>query len=277
MKLFIKLFLWFLVALSLIVGVITFITRTYQTDPMFSRAQRSTKNQMVIYADTATQIAKAEGEDGLRTFLTRLGDVQPQRAVNLVHANGTNWFGDPATLEHSRDVVARTVAAGAVETETSEERTVGAAPVIFPDGQRYALVMQWERTAPPNLFFGGWRSYARLGGVLLVSTLLCYLLALYLTSPIRKLRRTTTQLASGDLRARVPDRVARRRDEIGDLARDFDIMAEQIETLITTQQRLNSDISHELRSPLARLNVALEIAKTKCNPETAPVLKRIEE
>ena len=53
-------------------------------------------------------------------------------------------------------------------------------------------------------------------------------------------------------------------------------MAERIESLITSQQRLSRDVSHELRSPLARMNVALEIAKQKMNGDAAPVLARIE-
>jgi len=82
------------------------------------------------------------------------------------------------------------------------------------------------------------------------------LLALYLTSPIRKLREATQTLSKGELETRVPDRLGRRRDELGALAHDFNVMAERIESLIKSQQRLNRDISHELRSPLARLNVA---------------------
>ena len=53
-------------------------------------------------------------------------------------------------------------------------------------------------------------------------------------------------------------------------------MAERIESLVTSEKRLTQDISHELRSPLARMNVALEIAKQKANSETQPVLQRIE-
>jgi signal transduction histidine kinase len=75
---------------------------------------------------------------------------------------------------------------------------------------------------------------------------------------------------------RVAGEVGNRRDEISALAQDFDIMAERIESLIMSQKRLSRDVSHELRSPLARMNVALEIAKNKANPETAPILQRIE-
>jgi two-component system sensor histidine kinase CpxA len=116
----------------------------------------------------------------------------------------------------------------------------------------------------------------RLAGLIGTAVIACILLALYLTSPIRKLREAANKLAEGDLATRVAKRIGRRRDEISDLAKDFDRMAERIESLVKNQQRLNRDISHELRSPLARLNVALEIAKSKANPEIMPILGRIE-
>lgn len=277
MKLFVKIFLWFLAAIALMIGGMVFVTRTFQTDPMNSRFQRSTRNQMIVYAGTATQIAAGEGEAGVRTFLSRLKDLEPPREVDLVAEDGTVWFGQSEDLNDSRELIARTQASNTAETDFSlEERTLAAAPVRFPDGRRFVLVLQWERTSPPSLFFGSWLGYMRLSGLLLTALVVCYLLALYLTSPIRKLRSATRKLADGDLTSRVASSVGRRRDELADLARDFDEMAERIENLITSQKRLNSDISHELRSPLARMNVALEIAKQKSNAETAPILDRIE-
>lgn len=277
MKLFIKIFLWFLAAIALVVGVIIFVTRTFQTDPMFSRFQRSTRNQMIIYSGTATQIAGAEGEAGLRTYLSRLRDLEPPREVDLVDTDGKFWFGDAEAITDSTDLISRTFSSGAAETDFSaEDRSVGAAPVVFPDGRRFVLVLQWERQPASSLFWGSTLAYWRLVGLLLTAVVLCYLLALYLTTPIRKLREATQKLADGDLKARVAQKIGRRRDELADLARDFDVMAERIESLITSQQRLNRDISHELRSPLARLNVALEIAKRKSSPDTIPILNRIE-
>ena len=277
MKLFVKIFLWFLAAIALMVGVIIFVTRTFQTQPMVSRFERSTRNQLTVYSGTATQIVNAEGEAGLKQFLGRLRDLDPPRQVSLVAANGSTWFGEPNDSPGIPDLTARTLASTDIETDFSaEERTLGAGPVNFPDGRRFVLVMQWERQPPQALFWGSTLGYVRLGGLLLTAVLLCYLLALYLTSPIRKLRHATRQIAAGDLKTRVAARVGRRRDELADLASDFDEMAERIESLITTQQRLNRDISHELRSPLARLNVALEIAKQKSAPETQPILGRIE-
>jgi signal transduction histidine kinase len=277
MKLFFKIFLWFLAAIALMMGVVIFVTRTFQADPANSRFQRSTRNQMVIYSDTAAQIVAAEGEDGLRKFLTRLQDVEPPRRVDLVAPDGSSYFGTGEDAHNYADLVVRTRESKSAETNfSSEERSLAAAPVTFPDGREFVLVLQWERTAPPSLFFGSLQANLRLAGIFLTGTLLCYILALYLTSPIRKLREATRKISLGDLRTRVSGRVVKRRDELGDLAKDFDEMAERIESLITSQQRLTQDISHELRSPLARMNVALEIAKQKANPESIPLLERIE-
>jgi two-component system sensor histidine kinase CpxA len=277
MKLFLKIFLWFLAAIALMIGVIIFVTRTFQTEPMVGRNQRSTKNQMVIYGGTAGQIIAAEGDAGLKTFLARLQDVDPPREVDLVGADGHVWYGDPNDIGDSKELIDRTLASGNAETDfSSDERSLGAAPVVFPDGRRFVLVLQWERPIPPSLFFSSWLGYLRLGGLLFTAVLVCYALALYLTSPIRKIREAAKQLADGNLQTRVAARVGNRRDELSDLARDFDDMAERIESLLVSQQRLTQDISHELRSPLARMNVALEIAKQKSNSDSGPLLARIE-
>jgi two-component system sensor histidine kinase CpxA len=277
MKLFIKIFLWFLVAITLTNVVIVFVTRTFQTEPIINRFQRSTRNQMIVYSGTATQIVNSEGEEGLRSFLTRLRDLEPPREVDLVGQDGKVWFGTEEEVNDSTDIVVKTLESGEPETDYSvEEKTIAGAPVVFPDGRRFALLLQCERTAPPALFFGTWLGYLRLAGLLLTAILLCYLLATYLTTPIRKLRLATQRLAAGDLQTRVATRLGRRRDELADLAADFDEMAERIESLVTSQQRLSRDVSHELRSPLARMNVALGIAKQKASPDVAAQLGRIE-
>ena len=115
--------------------------------------------------------------------------------------------------------------------------------------------------------------YLRLAGLLLTALLVCYALARYLSSPIGKIRQATQQLAEGNLTTRVADRIGRRHDELAKLARDFDLMAERIESLVTSQQRLLRDISHELRSPLARMNVALGIGKQKALPEVGQLIR----
>jgi len=111
--------------------------------------------------------------------------------------------------------------------------------------------------------------------VVLVAGIGCFALARYLTSPVRRLKHAARQLAAGDFSARAGPKLASRRDEIGELGRDFDRMADRIESLLTSQKRLLQDVSHELRSPLARLNVALELAARDAGPAASPALARV--
>ena len=101
--------------------------------------------------------------------------------------------------------------------------------------------------------------------------LLSYALALHLSSPLRLLQRAVERFGQGDFSARAK---SQRRDELGQLARTFDQMAERIQTLLAAERRLLLDISHELRSPLARLAVAVELARSGEDREAA--LSRIE-
>lgn len=108
-----------------------------------------------------------------------------------------------------------------------------------------------------------------------VSFFLCVVLARYLVWPIRNLQRASRKLARGDLSARVEARVTKRRDELGELARDFDHMAEQVGSLVFSQERLLRDVSHELRSPLTRLQISLALARRK-TPDAEAEHARIE-
>jgi signal transduction histidine kinase len=90
-------------------------------------------------------------------------------------------------------------------------------------------------------------------------TLLCYAFSYHLTSPVRRLREVVDLFGRGELSARA---ATGRRDEFGQLAISFNKMAERIQTLLAAERRLLMDISHELRSPLARLGVAVELARS---------------
>jgi len=103
------------------------------------------------------------------------------------------------------------------------------------------------------------------------------LLATSLSSPIVRLQRATRGLAAGRLDTRVGAPFNRRKDEVGTLARDFDTMAEQIQALITDKEVLLRDVSHELRSPLARIRVALALAQRKADATAQQDLVRIEQ
>lgn len=108
-----------------------------------------------------------------------------------------------------------------------------------------------------------WKRYAQwiaLGiGILLASSLLSF----YITRPIRSLRKTTQSLGQRDLSARVEATVSERKDAIGELGRDFDRMAQRLDDTLRNQHQLLRDISHELRSPLARIQVAGTLAEQK--------------
>jgi len=111
---------------------------------------------------------------------------------------------------------------------------------------------------------------------LLVSALVCILWARYLSRPILELRLAVHKLSQGDLNVRVSHNIGRRGDEITALANDFDNMAEQLQKLINSQHQLLRDISHELRSPLARQQIALELLRKKVGKDTETEIDRIE-
>ena len=142
-------------------------------------------------------------------------------------------------------------------------------------GRRFTLII--ELPHGPRIFFGP-HGVPGLGLLIAIvsSGLVCYILARYLTGPVVRLRTATQQLAAGDLSARAQAPPLRRRDEIAGLVRDFNSMAARLEDLVNAQNRFLNDVSHELRSPLARLNVALGLARQRSGPDAQTALERIE-
>jgi len=109
----------------------------------------------------------------------------------------------------------------------------------------------------------------------MAGAIFCYFISRYLTAPLQKLSQAAANIAEGRLDTRVDPSLGRRWDEIAGLARDFDRMAERIEALVTGQRRLLGDVSHELRSPLSRLIVALGLVKQGPAEEATENLERI--
>jgi signal transduction histidine kinase len=159
------------------------------------------------------------------------------------------------------------------EISSQEPMPLNARPATAQSGKQYALVTEILPRMPRGY---GYHPIFHLLGVALVGALFCYWLARHLTSPVTKLRAATRELAGGNLAARVSPAMGNRRDELASLGADFDLMAEKIESLINSQRRLLGDISHELRSPLTRLNVALELARQRSGAEAASALERIQ-
>lgn len=276
MNLFFKIFLWFLAAISLMVGVTVFLNWTTQ-EPVVSRWQGSVRNQTTIFAVTAAQIYDNEGEKGLRTFLDNVRKVETVSDLDIIDQNGEFWLTDGAIVGNHQEITANAFSTGSTEMElNSPDTALAAKSFTLANGRKLAMIIRWERPRAAS-FFGdsSWR-FVRFAGLFLTALALCYALARYLSSPIGKLRKATQKFSGGNLETRVGGEIGNRHDELSALAQDFDVMAERIESLVTSQQRLTRDISHELRSPLARMNVALEIAKQKFGNGGAPILERIE-
>lgn len=282
-SLFLRIFLWFWLAMAVVVVVLVV------TSPLFTRSrpglenwQREAEDWARARVDRVARHVEEVGVDDLPKERGpghgrgRGGGRPPAPArIFVVDEKGAEPHGAAAPPE------IRNLAERALELDEEVVGRTGmlhlvARPVEAPDGRRVAIVAAHH--SPPRLVHLiepkalAWR----LGILVLVVGGLSAWLARTLSSPVAPLRRATRRLSAGDLSARVGEKAARRRDEIGELARDFDGMAERIEALVGSQQRLLGDVSHELRSPLARLMVALELARSKAGEGAGPALNRIE-
>jgi len=145
-------------------------------------------------------------------------------------------------------------------------------------GQKYVYL---ERgTYPIKIYIPYAEMLPRLLIGLIVSVLVTFGIALVITRPIGSLREAARQLAAGNLSARANSPQAKRNRKSGDelygLVYDFNVMAERLESLVASQKLLLRDVSHELRSPLARLSVALEWAREEAQPGIEEQFERIE-
>jgi two-component system sensor histidine kinase CpxA len=277
MNLFVKVFLWFLAAIALMVLVVIFLTWTTQSEPVVSRWQTSVINQTNIYASTAKQIYENEGEDGLNEFLNTVRNAETIEEIGLINHKGEFRNLEVPLTEPVRQLIFKSFSSEKVEIDTEQPLSIFAARIApLENGEKYVLIVQWDRPRPTPFFGEANYRYGRLLVLFLTAMALCYLFARYLSSPVIKLSEAAKNLAAGNLQTRVATQIGNRKDEIGRLAADFDEMAERIEALIVSQKRLTRDVSHELRSPLARMNVALELAKQKGNQESQSLLRRIE-
>lgn len=147
--------------------------------------------------------------------------------------------------------------------------------IYRPDVGEMRAVFVFRHSRHQLLSLLGSSVWLRIGLAVLVSGAVCYLLSLLLTRRVKALRVASRRLATGDLDTRLRVR-SRGGDETDELARDFNSMAGQLQERMQAQKRLLGDVSHELRSPLARLRIALALAQEK--PENAPGhLRRIEQ
>lgn len=174
--------------------------------------------------------------------------------------------------EQNREVLGRDDALRQlIERRTPMETTA------FADTTGDTFTMYTVNRAPPSTILapGPEGTALRLAAAAVISALISFFLARSLATPLEAMRRATREIAAGDLATRVGASMPARQDEIGQLAADFDAMAARLEVMQLANRRLLQDVSHELRSPLARLSVALEIARKKGAGHIGSEIERI--
>jgi signal transduction histidine kinase len=162
------------------------------------------------------------------------------------------------------------------ESETIAGAHVFVQPVVDKGRKTFYFALIYPSVLRRILHADFTAQFVRLAVCLTIGGLVCVWLAWNLTKPVRRLQLTARKLADGDLTTRVGDELLDRTDEFSELGKDFDTMASRLERLVEAHKHLLSDVSHELRSPLARLSVALGLARQKSGPETRELLDRIE-
>lgn len=160
--------------------------------------------------------------------------------------------------------------------------TVWSAPAVSASAKSYLFIAivpirQEQHTWYEDLYHF---AYPQLPVAIAIGGLTTFVLVLIFTRPVVRLREATLQLAKGNLSTRVSENTRRHRlfkdDEFDALLRGFNHMAERLESLVNAQKLLLRDISHELRSPLARLSVALELSREDANTTMSTHLDRIQ-
>ena len=274
--LFFRIFLWFWLAMAAVAAVLVV------SSPLFTRGRPSVdrweRDAGKMVSDRLETLAERIGREGLppaRPPHPEDGPGRPDRFYAL-DASGQVVFGGPVPRE-VRALALRAAATGQVEEHREGPLHLAARIVRDPSGRTLVVVLALRR--PPGLLElldPGWL-LPRLAAISVLVGLLGIGLARQLSSPVEAVRAATRRLAGGDLSARVGDSVGRRRDDIAELARDIDAMAEKVVELLGAQKRLLRDVSHELRSPLARLGVALELARSGPEEKRERALERIGE
>ena len=280
-SLFLRVFLWFGLAMVL-VNIASFATGIFAERRFQPPRNHPLAPMTGLLAQTAVETFEHDGPSALHSYLQRLENTSAVRAV-LLNEHGESISGEPVPAE-LKSLASRVSESSpfAFAFPGPPERAVQF--VRSPSGTAYILLARFPPpnfARPPRIGEPGSLGFAlrvatrTLLPLLLIGGLFCYLLARSLAKPIEQLRSTTHALSAGNLSARVEPSLLIRRDAIGQLGRDFDLMARHIEALVTAQRRLLADISHELRSPLARQGVALGLAKRRGNEEVLPALERI--
>ena len=258
-----------------------------------SSSQQDAQQFVPQLYEEAKDVLLTSGETGLKTWLNDNKAINGLR-IFIIDSNEKDLLGRSLPLPHEalrgmnrdfrnasregpeggpRD---RAGPRGEGRARTRAERRTGRYPFLHGDMQRYRFLLARPAGGVIGILKSQKTFMPILLSMLLLSALVSALIARKISQPIKKLRSGVQRISSGDLKAKISSDLSHRKDEIGALANDFDVMTEKLSTLLATQQNLLRDVSHELRSPLARLQVALGLAEKRSGAEITPELQRIE-
>lgn len=255
-RLFWKIFLCFW---ATVVVIAVAIVATFLFDPQRSASPwHETMLGMARYSGMPViEEGELHGVHAASTYIEDLGNRTHTHAC-LVDDTG-NEIADGGCALFAKEISLVLSTSNAQITYKDRMASV-ALPLQSANGRKYIYAAEIP-VGSPGVSKGAVAT--RVSIAILVSFCVCYWLTKYLTDPILRLREASHRLAGGDLSSRASKGLERRSDELGFLVRDFNTMAVRIEDLISRQKQLIYDLSHELRSPLARLNVALDLARER--------------
>jgi two-component system sensor histidine kinase CpxA len=211
------------------------------------------------FAQPARTALTTGGIDGLLHWLVEERHRHPELQLYFVDQSG-------------RELMSRQVRGRELPGVNGDvEPIVGA-----PDGPTYRMIVRRTQNVAVTLGDFLLAPEVLIGVVLIISGVGCAVLARFLTRPIEQLRSGVRTISAGDIKARLAPTLLCRRDELGSLARDFERMIESLEAMIASKEDLLRDVSHELRSPLARLRLAASLAKQDANGGSAGEFDTIE-
>ena len=263
-RIFIKIYLWFWLATALVVATQMTLDHLTESGPPFKHIRHELGKPLAFFGQMAMD-HYLRGEISSLSHLARL--FKESTGIDAYLLDKGWEVGNRQLQDGSAQLAARVAQSGALQTSLLHDTLVVALPVSAGETGRFIVVGEAAFRPPPPPFMRPPLAGARILIVLTVSGLVCYSLARYLTSSVIVLRQATRRFAAGDLSVRVGRDIGKRKDEFSELANDFNYMAEQIGLLMALQKQLLADISHELRSPLARLKVALELVRRQTGPE----------
>ena len=261
-SLFFKIFFSFWLSIILATFIVSIIAEVRRSADMHESFRTMIVGVISVNAYTFAQAYETQGCAGLSVQQLTLQQAPPHLRSFFLDDNGNALCNQlPAPSAAAKAIAVRAPQDGSIDSTIDDRQRIIAKRFVTAAGHPYRIVVVVPR---PQIAFFGWAPFRRLAiFTVLISGVVCFLLARYLTAPITRLRTAAQQIAQGDLTARVPAKSGRPGDEVGQLVVDFNHMAERLEILIGAQQRLIRDMSHELRSPLTRLVLALGLARQK--------------